>query len=79
MSDVIASFEKNSFEEVRLSLTKYKGKDLVDLRVYYRPNDGEEMLPTKKGITISPEKFPELKKAILTLETALQGIGKSKD
>lgn len=76
MSEVIASFEKNSFEEVRISLTEFKGKDLIDLRVYYRPDDGEEMRPTKKGVTISPEKFPELKKAILELEKALQKKGK---
>ena len=71
MSEVIASFEKNSFEEVRISLTNFKGKDLIDLRVYYRPDDGEEMRPTKKGITISLEKFSELKNAILALEKAL--------
>lgn len=75
MSEVIASFEKNSMEEVRVSLTEFKGKDLIDIRVYYQPEDGEEKRPTKKGITISPEKFPELKKAILALEKALQKEG----
>lgn len=72
MGEVIASFEKNSLEEVRVSLTEFKGKQLIDLRVYYQPEDGEEKRPTKKGITISPEKFPELKKAILALEKVLQ-------
>ncbi len=76
MSEVIASFEKNSMEEVRVSLTEFKGKELIDLRVYYQPEDGEEKRPTKKGITISPEKFPELKKAILALEKVLQKQGK---
>ena len=65
MSEVIASFPKNSFEEVRISLTEFKGKELIDLRVYYQPDGEEEMRPTKKGITISLEKFPELKKAFL--------------
>lgn len=76
MSEIIASFEKNSFEEVRISLTKFKGKELIDLRVYYRPEDGEEMRPTKKGITISLDKFSELKNAVLALEKALQKKGK---
>ena len=75
MGEVIASFEKNSMEEVRISLTTYKGKNLIDLRVYYQPEDGEEKRPTKKGITISPEKFPELKKAIEAVEKALQAKG----
>lgn len=77
MGEVVASFEKNSMEEVRISLTTYKGKNLIDLRVYYQPEDGEEMRPTKKGITISPEKFPELKKAIEALEKALQAKGEA--
>ena len=76
MSELIASFEKNSFEEVRVSLTEFKGKELIDLRIYYQPEEGEEMRPTKKGITISTEKFPELKKAILSLEKAMQKKGK---
>ena len=76
MSEVIASFEKNSMEEVRVSLTEFKGKELIDVRVYYQPEDGEEKRPTKKGITISPEKFPELKKAILAVEKVLQKKGK---
>ncbi|MBW1679676.1 MAG: transcriptional coactivator p15/PC4 family protein [Deltaproteobacteria bacterium] len=76
MSELISSFEKNSFEEVRVSLTEFKGKELIDLRIYYQPEDIEEMRPTKKGITISTEKFPELKKAILALEKTLEKKGK---
>jgi len=72
MSEVIARFEKNSFEEVRISLTEFKGKGLIDVRVYYQPDGEEEMRPTKKGITISPEKYPELKKGILALENVLK-------
>ena len=76
MSEVISSFAKNSFEEVRISLTEFKGKELIDLRVYYQPDGEEEMRPTKKGITISSEKFPELKKGLLALEKVLQEKGK---
>lgn len=77
MNEVIASFAKNSFEEVRISLTEFKGKELIDLRVYYQPDgEEEEMRPTKKGITISSEKFPELKKGLLALEKVLQEKGK---
>ena len=75
MSELVARFEKNSFEEVRISLTEFKGKDLIDIRVYYQPEGEEEMRPTKKGITISPEKFSELKKGIQQLEKALKDKG----
>ena len=76
MSEVIARFEKNSFEEVRISLTEFKGKELIDIRVYYQPEGEEEMRPTKKGITISPEKFPDLQKGLVTLEKVLSEKGK---
>jgi hypothetical protein len=75
MSEVIARFEKNSFEEVRISLTEFKGKELIDIRVYYQPEGEEEMRPTKKGITISPDKFPDLQKGLAALEKALQDKG----
>ena len=76
MNEVIAKFEKNSFEEVRISLTEFKGKQLIDIRVYYQPEgEEEEMRPTKKGITISPEKFPDLQKGLVTLEKALKEKG----
>ena len=75
MSELIARFEKNSFEEVRISLTEFKGKELIDIRVYYQPEGEEEMRPTKKGITISPEKFPELQKGLIALEKILKAKG----
>jgi hypothetical protein len=75
MSELVFRFEKNSFEEVRISLTEFKGKELIDIRVYYQPEGEEDMRPTKKGITISPEKFPELQKGLLALENVLKQKG----
>ncbi len=34
MYRLIDKFEKNATEEVRVSLTAYKGHELMDLRVY---------------------------------------------
>lgn len=63
MSKLVDRFEKNATEEVRVSLAEYKGHELMDLRVYYCPPEGEPV-PTKKGITMSIELYPELKEAI---------------
>ena len=71
MNEVISQFTKNAVEEVRVSLTEYRGHKLIDLRVYYEPRDGGERLPSKKGLTISVELFPELKKALGELEATL--------
>ena len=70
MDNVIAQFEKNATEVVRVSLTEFRGHKLVDLRVYYSDDEGQ-FKPTKKGVSLSVGLYPELKKAIHTLEKTL--------
>jgi len=71
MAEIVHQFAKNATEEVRVSLTEYKGHKLVDLRIYYEPEDGSERRPTKKGITIDVGLYPELKKAMIKVENEL--------
>ncbi|MFP5212537.1 MAG: transcriptional coactivator p15/PC4 family protein, partial [Acidobacteriota bacterium] len=63
---VVHSFPKNPLEEVRVSLTVYKGKQYVDLRIYYKGEDGE-FHPSKKGLTVALDLFDELEEAIRKL------------
>ena len=72
MSQLVSKFEKNGLEEVRVSLTQYKGYDLIDLRVYYIPPSGDPV-PTRKGLTLSVDLYRELKDAVLKLGEALKG------
>ena len=67
---LVHSFPKNPLEEVRSSLTVFKGKQYVDLRVYYKGEDGE-FRPSKKGLTISLDLFPELEEAVSKLREAI--------
>jgi hypothetical protein len=71
MSGLIHKFGKNAIEEVRVSLTEYKGHELMDFRVYYCPSDGEPV-PTKKGLTMSVELYANLRDAILKLGEELE-------
>lgn len=64
---LVHSFPKNPLEEVRASLTEFKGKQYVDLRIYYRGDDGE-FHPSKKGLTLSLDLFPELEEAVQKLK-----------
>ena len=65
------SFPKNPLEEVRLSITVFKGKQYVDIRIYYKGDDGE-FHPSKKGLTVAVELFPELETGLLKLKDALE-------
>ena len=67
----VHSFPKNPLEEVRSSITVFKGKEYVDLRIYYKGDDGE-FHPSKKGLTVSVELFPELETGVHKLKEALE-------
>lgn len=63
---IIDSFNKNSVEEVRISLNKWKNQDYIDIRVWSSLNsdDKDKKSPTKKGITLNVNLIPDLQKAL---------------
>ena len=72
MDKLIASFQKNKFEEVRVQIKEFKGYDLLDIRVYTTLKDTDDKIPTGKGIAINVSHFQDLKKAILEAEKVLK-------
>ncbi len=56
---IVGSFPKNNREDVRVSLSKFKGYDLLGVRVWYR-SEHDDPKPSKSGITIRVEMLPEL-------------------
>lgn len=64
-SRLIHEFQKNANEKVRAEFCEYKGRDLLNLRVFFHSDNGDlEWLPTRKGITLSASHIPELKEAM---------------
>ena len=62
-AQLIHAFPKNPLEEIRISLTEFKKKQYLDLRVYYKGDDGEYH-PSKKGLTLSLDLLSELEEAV---------------
>jgi hypothetical protein len=56
MAMQIGEIERTETEVVRVSTEEYKGRKYVDVRIYFE-NDEGEWKPTKKGVTIPPEKI----------------------
>ena len=69
-SRVVASFQKNSQEEYRFTITSFRGKEYADIRIYYE-NDGD-FLPSKKGITVSPDAWESFRSCLDELESELK-------
>ncbi|MFH0838652.1 MAG: transcriptional coactivator p15/PC4 family protein [Candidatus Omnitrophota bacterium] len=72
MQKMVKSFQKNKFQEVRVSITEFRDNDLIDIRVWATKAGSDEKVPTPKGVTINISLFPELKEAILSLENELR-------
>jgi len=57
------TFAKNSQEEVRVSVGRFKGRDILNIRVYYETDDGRKC-PSKKGLAMSLSLVSKLKAGI---------------
>jgi hypothetical protein len=60
---LIAAFEKNNREQVRLYLSEFQGRPMIDLRVWAETQDGT-WIRTRKGITMSADLIGELKAVV---------------
>lgn len=68
---LIASIPRSATEQLQIAINEYKGKSYLDLRIFYTTDDGANWLPTKKGVTVSPDNLELLKDAI---EEAMQEL-----
>lgn len=60
---LVYSFPKNRREQVRASLTEYRGHQLADVRVYVVDDLGQP-IATKKGLSVRVEDLPRLREAV---------------
>ena len=74
MDKHIATIRKNATEEIRVSLSEWEGHDLVNIRVWSDPYEGDERRPTKKGIAckvaLLPDIIAALQEAVVEAEAA---------
>jgi hypothetical protein len=75
VSEKIATIPKNSKEKIVFSLSEFKGKHYLDMRIFQIPENGGQDLPTKKGLTLSVELYPEFEKVLAQVEAELTTRG----
>uniref|UniRef100_A0A096M1I4 Activated RNA polymerase II transcriptional coactivator p15 n=1 Tax=Poecilia formosa TaxID=48698 RepID=A0A096M1I4_POEFO len=56
-----------------VSVRDFKGKVLIDIREYWMNQDGE-MKPGKKGISLNPEQWNQLKEQISEIDDAVKRL-----
>lgn len=73
-SEVVAKFEKNSREEIWVSVDDFRGRKIINIRVHYRTETGQ-WAPGKQGIAMSVDRYRDLAEAVLKLGEKLKGDG----
>jgi hypothetical protein len=56
---MIGDLERNATEVVRVSAEEFKGRKYIDIRIHFKDSEGE-WKPTKKGVTVQPDRIDEL-------------------
>jgi hypothetical protein len=71
MSKPVCEFPKNVREKVVLSLSEFKGKHFLDMRIFTAPENSGPDIPTKKGLTLNVELYPQFKETLARVETVI--------
>jgi len=66
---------KNATEEVRGELSEYRGHQLLNLRVWWTPDDGKTWNPSKRGFALHVDALPELLAGLTDLEAEAERRG----
>jgi len=70
---LIYEFQKNALEKVKIQLSEFHGKRVIDIRVYYKvPGTANEWKPSKKGICMAVNRLEELLKGLKMAHERLQ-------
>jgi hypothetical protein len=71
---VLAEFKRNAEDMLRVSLSTFKGRTYIDVRLFYA-SEGGELRPTKKGVTVTPDLWDAFRAAVAAAEAELQARG----
>jgi hypothetical protein len=61
---ILATIERSDTEQLQISVSEYRGKSYLNMRIFYTTDEGATWLPTKKGVTFSPDQLDLLTEAI---------------
>jgi hypothetical protein len=75
MSVIIKDIQKANNEIIRFEISEFKGRDLINIRIWYQSVDaGGKVVykPTQKGVALNISQFAELKDGIERIENYIK-------
>lgn len=67
----IGEIEKGK-DKIIITVKEFKGRQYIDIRTYFE-NDAGEWIPTKKGISLTPENLNEIMPLLETAQKSIAG------
>lgn len=64
MGEPVAKLAKSETETIYVALKEFKGHKLIDVRTYFRPHPGEDLVPSQKGVAFKYNMLEEVKEAL---------------
>ena len=61
---ILTTIERSETEQLQISVSEYKGRSYLNMRIFYTTDGGSSWLPTKKGVTFAPDQLDLLEEAI---------------
>ena len=61
---ILATIDRTDTEQLQISVSEYRGKSYLNLRIFYTTDEGANWIPTKKGVTFAPDQLDVLTDAI---------------
>ena len=70
----VHSFTKKAGEKIQVVLKKFKGKYYVDLRLWFQQSQGQDFLPSRKGVSFELAHLSEFRQGVDQLAKAAADI-----
>jgi hypothetical protein len=75
MGDIVCELQKNSREKVVFTLNSFRGKQYLDLRLFVAGENGGPDIPTRKGLTLAVDLYPQFRRALDQVDESLISCG----
>lgn len=63
-ANMLAVIPRTATEQLQISVSTYKGNQYLNMRIFYTTDDGQNWLPTKKGVTFGKDALDILEEAV---------------
>ena len=60
VNEIIGTVRKSNKSEIIVSRSTYKGREVIDIRLWFLPKNGIDLIPSRKGLTIEDSKAHNL-------------------